>query len=301
MCVLNPISRASFPVLMLVRSGLLLGAFVVLIGALGGQPKTVLAQDAEETKVETTRMAEPLCSEPTPCPAPDTTQNPEATCYEPHSSPINKDVTLHIYGRHLAKTDGPPRRLIYRDSEMSGPVARTNDEFEVKSACHVVTTLYVEDARRLSEGDSVEFRLQREQPTPEEHQEGAKGTVSDWHHVELTAPQNPTRPLQVESSAKAEEDSPCEAQDPAATSIGDLSGRHHMNTVRLEGVITQTNAETEPDEKEYALRGETGTIRVTTSKSLPEVDTWYSVTGEVAFNPSEGGEYLKEQRRSACE
>ena len=54
--------------------------------------------------------------------------------------------------------------------------------------------------------------------------------------------------------------------------------------------ITQTDAETGSDENEYALRGETGTIRVTTSNALPEVDTWYSVTGEVAFNPSEGEE-----------
>lgn len=151
---------------------------------------------------------------------------------------------------------------------MSGPVARINDEIEVKSACHVVTTLYVEGSRRLSEGDSIEFRLQREQPTAEEHQkEGATGTVSDWSYVELTAAQNPTRPLQVESSAKAEEDAPCEAQDPAATSIYDLSGRHHMNAVRLEGVIARTKSGS--DQNEYALRGETGTIRVTTSNPFP--------------------------------
>lgn len=289
------------PSLNCVHSGLLLVASAVLIGATFGGPDTVRAQDSETTTAEPMHRTEPPCSEPSPCPATDTTQNPEVTCFEPQSSPINKDVTLHIYGRHLARTDVPPVQLIYRDSEMSGRMARTNDEVEVKSVCHVVTTLYVQDARRLSEGDSVEFQLQRERPTPEAAKNGAKGTISDWHYVELTEPEKTAPTLQFTATATAGQDSPCEVQDPAATAIDDLSGRHHMNTVRLEGIVVQTNAETGSDEAEYALRGETGTLRVTTSNSLPEVDTWYSVTGDVSFNPSEGREYLKEQRRTACE
>lgn len=78
---------------------ILLGGGVLVAGVTGGAPGTALAQDPEEATADTTWVAEPPCGEPSPCPAPDSTKNSDATCYEPHSFPINKDVTLHIYGQ----------------------------------------------------------------------------------------------------------------------------------------------------------------------------------------------------------
>lgn len=278
----------------------LLGGVILAVVMMGMIPGPAPAQDTDDAPVRPTQTGDPPCREPSPCPATDTTKNPEITCYDPHASPSNEDVTLHIYGRHLAKKDEPPAQLAYRNSWRSGSMAKTREEFEVKSACHLVTTLYVRGDRALSEGDSVEFRLQRKQPTLAEYKEGSMGKISDWYYIKLTESKSSEQSLQITPSATAKEESPCDLQDPAATSIGDLSGRHHMNTVRLEGIVVQANAKTGSAKKAFALQGETGTIRVTTSRALPEVDTWYSVTGEVAFNPSSGGEYLKEQDRTAC-
>lgn len=167
----------------------LLAAALVFAGMIAGGPITAVGQNTEEAAAAPTQTAELPCSEPSPCPSTDTNQNPEVTCFEPHASPSDKDVTLHIYGRHLAKKGEPPARLAYRDSWRSGSVAKTREDFEIKSACHLVTTLYVEGDPTLSEGDSVEFQLQREPPTLEEYREhGSKGTVSDWHYIKLTAP-----------------------------------------------------------------------------------------------------------------
>lgn len=268
----------------------------------------VAAQDdgeaAEAPAEEAAQTADPPCSEPSPCPATDTARNPEVTCYEPHSTPVDQDVTLHIYGRHLTKPDAPPVRVLYRDSEMSGPMARMNEDIEVRSACHVVTTLFVEGSRRLSKGDAVEFRLQRSEPTREEAREGSKGMISEWHLVDVTAPATTGTTLEVDHTVTAETDSPCDAGERSAAAIREImenSGRWVMDQVRIEGAVGPTNTNAGSDEKEYALRGETGSIRVTTTESLPEADAWYSVHGEVTFDPDTDTAYLRERDRTSCE
>lgn len=165
---------------------LLLGGGLLGVGVIGGAPGAALAQDTEETTADTTRVAEPPCSEPSSCPAPDSTKTPEVTCYEPRSASASEPFALHIYGRYLAKADGPPKRLIYRNSRDSGSGGYTNGEVEVKSACHVVTTLNLVPKIGLRRGTTLEFRLLRTPPTMEERRQGATGIVSDWFEIELT-------------------------------------------------------------------------------------------------------------------
>ena len=164
---------------------LLIVGWILIVGVGASAPHTAFAQDTEAV-AESTQVATPPCSEPTPCPAPDSTQNPEVTCYEPRSASASEPFTLHIYGRYLTKAEDPPRQLIYRNNQDSGAGGYTNDEVEVQSACHVTTTLNVVPNIGLRRGTTMEFRLLRTPPTMEERRQGATGIVSDWFEVELT-------------------------------------------------------------------------------------------------------------------
>jgi hypothetical protein len=73
---------------------LLLGGGLLGVGVMGEAPGTALAQDTEEATADTTRVAEPPCSEPSPCPAPDSTKTPEVTCYEPRSASVSEPLAL---------------------------------------------------------------------------------------------------------------------------------------------------------------------------------------------------------------
>jgi hypothetical protein len=174
---LPSLSNAALSFLVNARGRRLLTAALVCAGMFVGLPLGALGQDAET----------PSCSEPGPCPATDTTQNPEVTCVERKSNSDN-DLILHLYGRHLAKEGAAPAQLIYRKRGRSGRGGRTEDDFEVKSTCHVVTTLQAGTGAIPLGADSIEFRLQREPPTPEEAKNGGKGTVSDWHYLKVTTP-----------------------------------------------------------------------------------------------------------------
>ncbi len=154
--------------------GRLLTGALVCAGMLGLAPITAVGQETGTSS----------CSEPSPCPATDTTQNPEVTCVEQETT-AEDDLVLHLYGRHLAKEDTPPAQLIYRKRGRSGRGGRTNDDFEVKSRCHVATTLQSGMGAIPVGADSLELRLQREPPTREALQEGGKGTVSDWHYIAI--------------------------------------------------------------------------------------------------------------------
>ncbi len=131
-------------------------------------------------------MDNPSCSEPSSCPAPDETQDPEVTCYSPHWTPVGEVATLDIYGRHLVKQGAPPSHVAYRDVETSGTSGRTNGDVTVVSDCHVQVELYLDDPF-LQCGQTMEFMLVRDEGAAPGTDAGQQPAVaSEWHEFRLT-------------------------------------------------------------------------------------------------------------------
>ncbi len=156
--------------------------------ASGEQDSRSLSWDViEKCEVEKGPGDNPSCSEPTSCPGPDNSREPEVTCYNPQYTPAGNNVTLHFYGKYLVKEDGPPREIAVRRASSSG-VGRSNGDITVHSNCHVSATLYLDDSFARC-GDKVEVRLVREQnleqngDTFQLEREG-----SDWKEILLTQP-----------------------------------------------------------------------------------------------------------------
>ncbi len=189
---------------LLLATGLVVatGAAAGTLVACGGDDDQTLKNSSNEDDEETTdaggggediacwdvgSTSNPSCSEPSSCPSPDASRDPTISCYEPHWASVEENITLHIYGEHLVPEDGEPRRVIYRNAEATGTGGRTNEDIEVVSDCHLKVTLYVEQAPSLACGSTIEFRLQRREPTSEEVDAGDQmGVVSDWREIRLT-------------------------------------------------------------------------------------------------------------------
>jgi len=141
----------------------------------------------EECDVENGPGDNPSCSEPSSCPAPDNSREPEVTCYNPQYTPAGNNVTLHFYGKYLVKEGGPPKEIAVRQAGSSG-VGRTNGDITVHSDCHVSATLYLEGSFSGC-GDRIEVRLVREQNV---EQNGdtfqLEREASDWKEILLTQP-----------------------------------------------------------------------------------------------------------------
>lgn len=129
--------------------------------------------------------ADTACSEPSPCPAPSDSAAPEITCYEPTSTPPGESTAVHLYGKHLTDADGSVSHLSYRPLHPEVNAVQTDEDLEVHSACHLSGTLHPDGLGPWFSVDSLEFKLIRHAPTPEERQEGYKGIFSDWHRIEL--------------------------------------------------------------------------------------------------------------------
>lgn len=130
-------------------------------------------------------VSNPDCSEPATCPAPDSSVDPEVTCWEPRWTEGNQDITLEIYGRHLVKSDGTIDQLTYR-SKAEGGAGRIAQTVEVQSDCHVTVTLPTSSASWFQCGATLEFKLQRDVPTQQEYEDGERASESGWHEVRVT-------------------------------------------------------------------------------------------------------------------
>lgn len=163
------------------RPGIRRGIRTITLGAvIAVGPATASGSDSGSGSTDT-------CGAPASCPAADAGKPPEVICHEPMSHTIESDPTLHIYGRYLTGEDEGPVRLIYRNAKASGTAGRTNDEIEVKSACHVAVKLYIAAAPSLKPGSTVEFRLLRDPPTEEMVDSNEYGEVAtDWREVQIT-------------------------------------------------------------------------------------------------------------------
>jgi hypothetical protein len=157
-------------------------------GSSGGEDGQTAPWDVSETcEVEKGPGDNPSCSEPTSCPGPDNSRDPEITCYTPRYTPAGKNVTLHIYGKYLVKEGGPPREIAVRQADSSG-VGRSNGDVTVHSDCHVSATVYLDDSFAGC-GDKIEVRLVRERNL---EQDGdtyrLERDKTDWKEILLTQP-----------------------------------------------------------------------------------------------------------------
>lgn len=131
------------------------------------------------------------CSQPATCPAPDNSKDPQITCYTPHAMPYLGKATLHVYGKYLANEDGPPRAIIWRDTETEGSAGRVQKEVTVVSDCHLKAEIDMRYTTAIVAGDKIEFRVHRmtqsqAQKSGARPDVGHRGILSGWRRLRVT-------------------------------------------------------------------------------------------------------------------
>ncbi|MFB6182283.1 MAG: hypothetical protein ABEJ24_05310 [Candidatus Magasanikbacteria bacterium] len=115
------------------------------------------------------------CSEPTTCPAPNNSKQPQITCFEPKEVSYTKgEATFDLYGKYLKNEKKPPSHVSWR-YEASDFGAWIVDEVQTQSNCSASVTLPIGDKANRA-GQKFEFSYVREEAQTED----GEGMHSSW-------------------------------------------------------------------------------------------------------------------------